>query len=274
VKNFIWEDKIMKLIKSLSAAAVSLVVASAVAVSASATDYTDAVQAATDAGVQSHNVQELSNFLEPNADYFTSDEYDDMIADIQAISDEYVAPYATDLFDKEPSELTEEEKIEVGKQWSDEDKQAIIADLVALGDKYGVEITVTQESESKYSVAAAIKDDEDGDGDTDGDTDTDGDEDTDGDGDSDGDEDTDGNDNNGGNSANDNKTGGSTTPTTGGGNGSSTGNGGNTQVVSGTAVAASGGTTSAAATGVAATAGLAVVLAATGAIIVARKNKA
>jgi len=148
----------MKFTKVIAASAVSAAMAASMAVSASAaTTWEDAVQAAKDCGVQATNVQELSNFLEPNKDKFTSAQYDDMIADMKALSDKYVLPGAQKL-GKTPAELTEDDKLAIGKAWSEADREAIISDLKALGDKYGVEVTVTKLSKSGYSVSAKMKD--------------------------------------------------------------------------------------------------------------------
>ena len=151
----------MKLVRLLSASLITAALATGMSISASATTYEDAVEAAEEAGVQAINVQELENFLEPNADYFTSDEYDDMIDVMNDIRDTYVTPLAEELFDKTPGELTEDEKITLGKNWSDDDRQDIIDTLVNLGAKYDVEVTVTFVSKSQYTVSAAISSDDD-----------------------------------------------------------------------------------------------------------------
>ncbi|SDA21940.1 hypothetical protein SAMN02910447_02126 [Ruminococcus sp. YE71] len=148
----------MKFTKVLTASAFAAAIAATMGISASAATWQEAVQAAKDCGVQSHNVQELSNFLEPNASKFTAAQYDDMIADMKAVSDKYVAPKATELFNKKPGDLTEDEKIQIGKTWSEDDKQAIINDLVALGAKYNVEVTVTKADKAHYNVSAKMKD--------------------------------------------------------------------------------------------------------------------
>ncbi len=148
----------MKFTKVITASAVAMALAASMSVVASAATWSDCVQAAKDCGVQSHNVQELSNFLEPNKDKFTSAQYDDMIADLKAVSDKYVAPKATELFNKTPGELTEDEKVAIGKTWSQADKDAIIKDLVDLGAKYNVEVTVTKANEKTYNVSAKMKD--------------------------------------------------------------------------------------------------------------------
>jgi hypothetical protein len=127
------------------------------AVSASATTYKDAVQAAKDAGVQDINVQELENFLEANADYFTSDEYDYMISVINDVRDTYVAPKAMEMFGKTPGELTEDEKWELGQTWSKDDRATIKSTLVELGDKYDVEVDIDKLTKGDYEVEASIK---------------------------------------------------------------------------------------------------------------------
>lgn len=147
----------MKMLKTISAIAAATVAASALAVSASATTYKDAVQAAKDAGVQATNVQELSNFLEPNADYFSSDDYDYMISVLNNVRDTYVAPKAQELFGKTPAELTEDEKVEVGKSWSAEDRAAIKSTLVDLGAKYDVEVNINKLGQEDFTVEAKIK---------------------------------------------------------------------------------------------------------------------
>lgn len=147
----------MKMLKTISAIAAATVAASALAVSASATTYKDAVQAAKDAGVQATNVQELSNFLEPNADYFSSDDYDYMISVLNNVRDTYVAPKAQELFGKTPAELTEDEKVEVGKSWSAEDRAAIKSTLVDLGAKYDVEVDIDKLDQENFTVEAKIK---------------------------------------------------------------------------------------------------------------------
>jgi hypothetical protein len=130
------------------------------ALSVSATTYKDAVQAAKDAGVQDINVQELQNFLEANSDRFTSDDYDYMISVVNEVRDTYVAPLAMELFGKTPAELTEEEKTQLGQNWSQADRNAIIGALVDLGDKYDVEVDVDAISKGEYTVAATVQDDD------------------------------------------------------------------------------------------------------------------
>lgn len=145
----------MKLFKRVSAVVASAAMAATMAITASAATYQDAVDAATAAGVQSHNVKQLSNFLEPNKDKFTSDQYDKMIATVKEVSEKYIAPKATELFNKTPDQLTEDEKVEIGKTFTEEDKAAIIQALVDLGASMDVKVTATVSTTNKgYDVSA------------------------------------------------------------------------------------------------------------------------
>lgn len=145
----------MKVLKTVSSIAVAGALAASMAISASATDYKDAVAAAEKCGVQDFNVVQLQNFLEANQNYFTSAQYDDMIKDMEALSAKYVAPKAQEL-GYDVATLTEDQKIEIGKLWTDADKQAIIQDLKDLGTKYNVKVEITQKSKSHYDVSATI----------------------------------------------------------------------------------------------------------------------
>jgi hypothetical protein len=259
----------MKLIKRLSAAALSVAVAATMALSVSATTYEDAVQAAKDAGVQDINVQELQNFLEANADYFTSDDYDHMIEVLNEVKETYVTPLAMELFGKTPDELTEDEKWELGQHWSQDDRAAIIGALTSLGDEYNVEVDVDALSKGEYTVEASIVKESDSNGDDDSDSDSDSDEDSDSDKDGDSD-DEDGSStttpaattNNGGSNTGSSNTGSTTTSQP------------NTQIVVTDPIADTGADVETGVNGgVVAGAGLAILLAATGVVLVARKNK-
>ena len=146
--------------KKISAIAAAAVIAASMSVSAYATTYQDAVDAAKAAGVQTLNVQQLDNFLQPNSDCFTSEEYDDMISVLNGVRDKYVAPYckggSKQIFDKTPGELTEEDKIVLGRNWTEAEKQDIQKTLIDLGAKYDVQITITQDDKAHYTVAAEI----------------------------------------------------------------------------------------------------------------------
>lgn len=150
------------MIKKISAFVAAAAIAATMSVSAFAATNEDAVAAAKAAGVQANNVQELDNFLQVHKDCFTSEQYDDMISTLNGIRDKYVAPYCKGgdkvVVDKTPAELTEDEKIEIGKNWSDADRQDIINTLVNLGKKYDVAVTVTvNDDKVHYTVAAEHK---------------------------------------------------------------------------------------------------------------------
>ena len=84
-----------------------------------------------------------------------------MISTLNGIRDKYVAPYCKggekQVVDKTPAELTEEDKLVVGKNWTDDDRNAIIDSLVNLGKKYDVVVTVTPVDKAHYTVAAEHK---------------------------------------------------------------------------------------------------------------------
>jgi hypothetical protein len=147
--------------KKISAFVAAAALAATMTVTAFATNNEDAVKAAKEAGVQANNVQELDNFLQVHKDCFTSEQYDDMISTLNGIRDKYVAPYCKggekQVVDKTPAELTEEDKLVVGKNWTDDDRNAIIDSLVNLGKKYDVVVTVTPVDKAHYTVAAEHK---------------------------------------------------------------------------------------------------------------------
>ena len=149
----------MKILKVLSASAIAAAVAAAVTVPASAaTTYKDVIEATKACGVQAHNVQQLENFLEANDSYFTSDEYDEMVADMENIRDTYVIPAAkkAGLPTDDLAALSEDDKILIGREWTEADKEAICNDLIELGADYDVTVTITKASESHYDVTATI----------------------------------------------------------------------------------------------------------------------
>ncbi len=147
--------------KKISAFVAAAALAATMTVTAFATNNEDAVKAAKEAGVQANNVQELDNFLQVHKDCFTSEQYDDMISTLNGIRDKYVAPYCKggekQVVDKTPAELTEEDKLVVGKNWTDEDRKGIIDSLKNLGKKYDVVVTVTPVDKAHYTVAAEHK---------------------------------------------------------------------------------------------------------------------
>ena len=147
--------------KKISAFVAAAALAATMTVTAFATNNEDAVKAAKEAGVQANNVQELDNFLQVHKDCFTSEQYDDMISTLNGIRDKYVAPYCKggekQVVDKTPAELTEEDKLVIGKNWTDEDRKGIIDSLKNLGKKYDVVVTVTPVDKAHYTVAAEHK---------------------------------------------------------------------------------------------------------------------
>lgn len=142
-----------KILKALSVSAIAASLACTMAFSASAATAQDAIDAAKAAGIPSINVQELENFFKTST--FTSEEYQLMIDTVNRVKSTYVDDLCQELFGKSAGELTEKEKSELGKHWTAEDKQAIINELVALGEKVDVEVDVDKISKGEYHVAAA-----------------------------------------------------------------------------------------------------------------------
>jgi LPXTG-motif cell wall-anchored protein len=155
----------MKLIKKVSAAVVSAALAATMAFSASAeTTVDDVIQAAIDNGVQAHNVKQLEQFIFENAEEFDDAERAEMVKAIQN-SGLIVAKYT----DKDLAELTEEERNTILKGMSDEDKQTILDNMVAMGAAVDVEITYEKsDTNFGYDVFATMKKTADGDGDSKG----------------------------------------------------------------------------------------------------------
>lgn len=142
-----------KIFKALSVSAVAAALSCTMAFSASAATAEDAINAVKAAGVPAINVQELENFFKTAT--FTSEEYQLMIDTVNRVKTTYVDSLAQELFGKTAGELTEEEKSELGKHWSASDKQAIINELVTLGDKVNVEVDVEKISKGEYQVEAS-----------------------------------------------------------------------------------------------------------------------
>lgn len=146
----------MRFTKILAASIVSTALAASMVISASATTYMDVANAATAAGVPSQNVQQLKNFFEPNASKFTSAAYDEFISEINRIRDTYVAPKASSMFGKSPAELTEDEKVAIGRAWTEDERKAITDAVVALGNKYGVTVSISELTSGGYNVSATL----------------------------------------------------------------------------------------------------------------------
>lgn len=139
------------MIKKIIAFAAAVVIAasmSTISAFASGTTYEDLVQAAKEGGFMSHNVEELDCFLQEHKDCFTGDDYDYMIADLNKIRDIYIAPYCIGGFKekvaKAPADLNDKEKITIIKEWTEDEKMAIINDVVNLGKKFNIIVTYTK----------------------------------------------------------------------------------------------------------------------------------
>lgn len=147
----------MGLMKNITATAIAAIAAVTMSITAFAGTGADVVQSAKDAGVPSNNVKELENFLEVHKDCFTSEQYDGMAADINSIKDKYITPKAKELFGKDAGDLTNDEKVQVTKNLTSEQKSGLVSDLVGIGKKYQVSITAEQIDDSHFKISAEHK---------------------------------------------------------------------------------------------------------------------
>ena len=85
----------------------------------------DVVRAVKNAGVNSINVQAVSNFLTLNDEYFDSDDYADMTDACEDIRENYTDPYAERVFGKTAAELSDSEREQM---WSLESEGGIPMD--------------------------------------------------------------------------------------------------------------------------------------------------
>ncbi|MBR6046131.1 MAG: LPXTG cell wall anchor domain-containing protein [Ruminococcus sp.] len=131
----------MKLAKKITTAVASLAIAASMSVSAfaAAATWESVVQCAKDCGVQDHNVQQLSNFLEKNSDKFTTEQYVGMCKAIEKTFNDVVFKYLD--ADTAASSLDNDARTALFKNMTEEDRQAILKALVDTGAEYGVKIT-------------------------------------------------------------------------------------------------------------------------------------
>lgn len=138
----------MKLFKRVSAVVASAAMAATMAITASAATADDVKAAAQAAGVQDHNVQELVSFLDGKT--FTADQYDKMVKALKDTADKYVAPKAKELGVEDLSKLTEEQKVQIGKSWTEDERTAIIKALTDLGDELGYVVTAEKKTDADH----------------------------------------------------------------------------------------------------------------------------
>ena len=144
----------MRLLKKVSAAVVSAALAATMAFSVSAETTTDdVVMAAKNNGVQEHNVKQLENFIFANAEEFNDAQREEMVKAIEECG-KIVATYT----DKDLATLTEDERGQILHDMKDEDKQAILDKMVAMGAKVNVEVTYKKsDTNFGYDVFATMK---------------------------------------------------------------------------------------------------------------------
>ena len=131
----------MKLTKKITAFAASLAIAATMSVSAFAApaNWEGVVATVKACGVQDHNVQQLSNFLEKNQDKFTSEQYGEMCKAIEDTFNNIVTKYLPE--GKQAADFTTDERTSLMHGMDAADKEAVLKALVDTGAKYGVKIT-------------------------------------------------------------------------------------------------------------------------------------
>ena len=98
--------------------------------------WSDVVNAAQAIGINSLNVQYLSNFLILNEDEFTSDDYAAFIDTLYMINNEIMADYSYTYLNKPAKDLTDEERYILYNALDDEALNSIFDTVINLGNKY------------------------------------------------------------------------------------------------------------------------------------------
>lgn len=149
----------MKIKKLVSTAVVSAAMAATMAITASAAASADSVvDCAKVAGFQSHNVEQLSNFLEANGSKFESAQFETMCKDIERVANNVIYKYASQ---EDIAAMDDDAKEALFKKMTEEDRQAIIKACVDAGTDVGVKVTVTKRNDNHgYDVSATIESDD------------------------------------------------------------------------------------------------------------------
>lgn len=107
----------------------------------------DVVAAANNSGMNSLNIQTLSNFLVSNEDEFTSADFNSMIQFFNMMGEAIFADYAYTYCNKTPDQLTEEERYIVWNALPFEAKDALFAGLINLGNAHRFMVSFDTDAE-------------------------------------------------------------------------------------------------------------------------------
>lgn len=118
----------------------------------------DVVAAAQNSGVNSLNIQSLSNFLILNEDEFTSADYGAFIATCYMMKEAIIDDHVAALFPgKTAGSLTEEERYVLYRDLNRDEKDAISAALINLGNAHRVLISFDTDAEGYPVIYASMR---------------------------------------------------------------------------------------------------------------------
>lgn len=119
----------------------------------------DVVNAATAAGVNSLNIQSLSNFLILNEENFGSDDYCAFIAVCNAVREEIIDEHVEDLFGPgtKAANLSEEDRYKLYNDLSRDEKDAISAALINVANAHKVLISFDTDTEGYPVIYASMR---------------------------------------------------------------------------------------------------------------------
>ena len=118
----------------------------------------DVVAAAQNSGVNSLNIQSLSNFLILNEDEFTSDDYAAFITTCYAMKEAIIDDHVAELFPgKTAGSLTEEERYTLYNSLNRDEKDAICAALINLGNAHRVLVSFDTDAEGYPVIYASMR---------------------------------------------------------------------------------------------------------------------
>lgn len=118
----------------------------------------DVVAAAQNSGVNSLNIQSLSNFLILNEDEFTSDDYAAFIATCYAMREAIIDDHVAELFPgKTAGSLTEQERYTLYNSLNRDEKDAISAALINLGNAHRILVSFDTDAEGYPVIYASMR---------------------------------------------------------------------------------------------------------------------
>jgi len=119
----------------------------------------DVVNAAQASGVNALNIQSLSNFLILNEDHFTSDDYAAFIAVCYAAKEEIIDEHVADIWGnrKTAGSLSDEDRYRLYDSLSRDEKDAILAALINVGNRHGVLVALDNDVDGYPVIYASMR---------------------------------------------------------------------------------------------------------------------